>query len=330
LRRADRSQSHEKGVCRLGLAAKPGFFVFVAKTAKAGAPIEIEAILFDCRRRILPEDTDAEKNEISRTPPNSVLEQLRREVNFGCPVEGCGIPYLSWHHFDPPWRERHHHDPEGMIALCLRHAAQADADRWTGDQCIELKRNPFVKKQSISEFYGYLRARTVFQIGNLAYDVPVILQIRNTPVIFFTKDDRGYDRLNLFIVDTRGNPLLLMKDNFWTVFQANLYDLRCSARGRELEVKSKDGTTNLLLRFDEVANTDLRNQYLSNPFIDNFLARMGNPGVIPVWTVTGTMTWGSIRFDITTSRVAISAPNIRNITMSGSLISGGRAAFVFS
>lgn len=60
---------------------------------------------------------------LSRTPPIEVRRQLRKEVNFGCPVDGCGIPYLTWHHFDPPWNEKEHHDPNGMLALCANHAA---------------------------------------------------------------------------------------------------------------------------------------------------------------------------------------------------------------
>ena len=78
--------------------------------------------------------------EISRTPPANVLERLRREVNFGCPVEDCGVPYLSWHHFDPPWREKKHHNPDGMIALCAKDASLADAPRWTKEQLREMKK----------------------------------------------------------------------------------------------------------------------------------------------------------------------------------------------
>lgn len=52
---------------------------------------------------------------MNRTPPEPVREILRKEVNFGCPIEGCGSPYLEYHHFDPPWHEREHHDPQGMI-----------------------------------------------------------------------------------------------------------------------------------------------------------------------------------------------------------------------
>jgi hypothetical protein len=54
----------------------------------------------------------------SRTPPIAVRRKLRQEVGFACPVPDCGSPYLTWHHFDPPWHVTPQHEPAGMIALC--------------------------------------------------------------------------------------------------------------------------------------------------------------------------------------------------------------------
>jgi hypothetical protein len=31
--------------------------------------------------------------------PQEIEKLLRREVNFGCPVPGCGSPWLKYHHF---------------------------------------------------------------------------------------------------------------------------------------------------------------------------------------------------------------------------------------
>src|SRR5688500_18672588 len=84
----------------------------------------------------------------SRDPGERIKRMLRTEVNFGCPVRssqgGCGSPLLVFHHFDPPWRGHHVHNPDGMIALCLEHHAQADAGLWTNEQLRNFKRNPYV------------------------------------------------------------------------------------------------------------------------------------------------------------------------------------------
>src|SRR5712692_5618711 len=169
---------------------------------------------------------------MSRVPPEEVREALRREVNFGCPVRECGVPYLIWHHFDPPWKVREHHDPKGMIALCATHAGLADGGRWTIDQIRKMKMNPFVTRDRISETYGYLRRNIVCIAGVVSYEVPTFLEINNERVIGFNRDSEGYNRMNVFIRDREGSPTLEMKNNFWTAYSRELHDLSCTARGK--------------------------------------------------------------------------------------------------
>ena len=88
---------------------------------------------------------------LSRTPPESVRHFLRSEVNFGCPIQGCGIPYLTWHHFDPPWNIEEHHNPEGMIALCHTHADLADGKRWTNDQLRQFETKTLSIQEEVKE-----------------------------------------------------------------------------------------------------------------------------------------------------------------------------------
>ena len=42
--------------------------------------------------------------------PDLVKVTLRTEVGYGCPI--CRSPFLTWHHFDPPYSVRPHNDPE--------------------------------------------------------------------------------------------------------------------------------------------------------------------------------------------------------------------------
>jgi hypothetical protein len=49
------------------------------------------------------------------------------------PVDGCGSPYLTWHHF-PPFADVGAHDPERTIAMCWGHHAQADGGAWSHDE----------------------------------------------------------------------------------------------------------------------------------------------------------------------------------------------------
>ena len=70
--------------------------------------------------------SESSDKPISRKPPEAVKLLLRQEVGFGCPLPYCRLPFLSFHHFDPPWHKEHHHRPEGMIALCVQHHEMAD------------------------------------------------------------------------------------------------------------------------------------------------------------------------------------------------------------
>ena len=82
--------------------------------------------------------------EFSRKIPTPIMKQLRKEVNFGCPIKNCGSPFLTYHHFEPTFRElkdmdNPSHRPQGIIALCHLHADQADGGSWTNNQLTEMK-----------------------------------------------------------------------------------------------------------------------------------------------------------------------------------------------
>ncbi len=49
--------------------------------------------------------------------PDRVKKATPRRGRVGCPIEGCGSPYLTYH-FDPPRRIRAHDEPAGMVASC--------------------------------------------------------------------------------------------------------------------------------------------------------------------------------------------------------------------
>jgi hypothetical protein len=84
-------------------------------------------------------DGNGMATEIPQETPLAARQQLRREVNFGCPYPGCGSPYLTYHHFDPPRRVRLHHEPAGMIALCWLHHQSAESGAITVAQLREMQ-----------------------------------------------------------------------------------------------------------------------------------------------------------------------------------------------
>lgn len=239
---------------------------------------------------------------VSRTPPESVRRILRKEVNFGCPVHGCGVPYLTWHHFDPPWNIEKHHNPEGMIALCHKHADLADGKRWTNDQLRQMKQKPYWSPDEVKERFDYLRKDTVCIVGNIAFHVKNILKIDGEPVIWFERDSEGYERLNLLVRDREGRIILQMENNDWTAYTEEVFDLICPPRGKDLRIISKDKGTDFTVRFDEYSLFDFGNLLSRSGFTSNhimeFMIGIGCEEYVPVWTIAGNILWGNNHLSI--------------------------------
>lgn len=192
---------------------------------------------------------------MNRTPPRDVLRRLRSEVGFGCPVSSCGNPYLYWHHFDPPWREREHHDPNGMIAICAEHHAKADAGSFTKEQLRDFKRQAAARAQAIGGKFDWMRRDLLAIVGgNFYYRVRNVLVVRDQPCIWFNRDEDGYFLLNLQMLTTSGEARTVIQDNFWTS-SGQLVDLQCPPSGRLLRVEYANGDM-LRVEFSEVPSAD--------------------------------------------------------------------------
>jgi hypothetical protein len=153
-----------------------------------------------------------------RTPPAAVLTQLRKEVGFCCPVDDCDSPYLTWHHFDPPWRIEHHHRPEGMIALCREHADKADHGAYTNDQLRDLKQSGPLRLSKVAGKFDWMRHDLLAVVGGVFYwRVPTIIQIGTRKAVWFERDEDGYQLLNFNMPSLAARSRAQIRNNFWTV-----------------------------------------------------------------------------------------------------------------
>jgi hypothetical protein len=178
---------------------------------------------------------------MDRKPPIEVRRALRREVGFGCPVDGCASPYLYWHHFDPPWSVQEHHDPAGMIALCGEHHAKADVGAFTIDQLRALKTAGAARADSTRGRFDWMRRELLAVVGgNFYHETPVIFQYRDVPVIYLTRDPDGYLLLNLRMLSQSTEERLSLEENFWTA-KGRPNDIECPPSGRLLYVKYDNG-----------------------------------------------------------------------------------------
>jgi len=168
---------------------------------------------------------------------------LREEAHFGCAI--CGKPYLTYHHFNPPWKEKHHDNPNGMIALCVEHDASANGGAYTPEQLRSSKKKPFLAKKNLEGYFKWCRRKFLFIVGgNFCVDCDTLISAKDEKVIWQEEDkDSGMKTLSMKILDSKGEIRLLMDKNSWIVNPNSFYDVDSSARGQKLKAISKyDGT----------------------------------------------------------------------------------------
>jgi hypothetical protein len=178
---------------------------------------------------------------MNRKPPVGVKKILRDEVGFGCPVKDCGLPYLEWHHFDPPWHESNHHNPEGMIALCREHHIQADNRAFTNEQLHQLKQSGKDIWKQISGKFNWMRNRLLAVVGgNFYYETPVIFKYQEQPVIWFERDENNYLLLNLKMLTTSNEPRAYILNNEWFNV-GNEADIECPPSAKKVKICYPNG-----------------------------------------------------------------------------------------
>lgn len=197
---------------------------------------------------------------MNRTPPQKIRRRLRQEVGFGCPIPECSSPYLTYHHFDPPWCIKEHHDSEGMIALCRLHHDQADAGAYTRSQLRQFKTSAACEAEKIKGRFEWMRRNLLTVVGgSYFYEVVVAVQIGTEPAIWFNRDDEGHFLLNLRMFTTSNEPRAEICDNDWIVL-GKPSDLVCPPSGKSLEVRYDNGDQ-LKIEFLELTEEAARNRY---------------------------------------------------------------------
>lgn len=180
---------------------------------------------------------------MDRTPPSSIRRLLRSEVNFGCPVPSCGNPYLEYHHFDPPFSVREHHNPEGMIALCTKHHPMADGGRWTKEDLRWMKQNPFLRRDKLTDqSFGWHRRELLLAVGGFYVNPSIFLRMNGQPVIWCERDDENRLQLNIDIRDQDNRPTIKMDNNDWLEISrvSNIKDIEMSPHAHSLAIRAPE------------------------------------------------------------------------------------------
>jgi hypothetical protein len=131
-------------------------------------------------------------------------------------VEDCGSPFLTYHHFDPPYREGRVDVQRGITPLCHTHHDQAAGGRWTKEQLHRLKQFPYLAGKYPVAKLGWLRGAIVFRAGSNEFVIPsVLLTMAGRQIIWANRSANGDMLLNIELFDKNGAPLFIMHDNDW-------------------------------------------------------------------------------------------------------------------
>ena len=244
--------------------------------------------------------TNGEETGLSRRPPADVLRQLREEVNYSCPI--CGSPFLSWHHFDPPYHTTQHHNPDGMIALCPLHHKMADSGMYSVDQLRILKhkqsdggriayRWPW-DPENIAFFFG----------GNILFGARPVLSIRGNSVLRTYRGKFAQNDVSSVLFDltlrTRGGQLIArMEKNLFEACTEDLKDFVFTPGANRFEIEHTSGTR-LRLEYHRYDSTSFERRV--RRILDNHLPTdpamnlaqsfaTDTEGKVPVVTITGTI-----------------------------------------
>lgn len=165
----------------------------------------------------------------------------------------CGNPYLEYHHFDPPWAQEHHHDPQRMIAACATHHAKANS--LTVEQCRELKQTALSRAGDVVGRFEWMR-HDILAIagGNYYYETPRLVVLGDQPLIWFNRDEDNHMLLNIQTPDANWNPRVSLTDNDW-IIRGNPTDVESPPNGSKLTVKYGDGDR-LVVRIREWDSED--------------------------------------------------------------------------
>ena len=204
-------------------------------------------------------DASSQKS-ISRDPPEGVKRALRQEVRFACPVPDCANPILTWHHFDPPWNEKHHHNPEGMIALCIRCHRLADGGNWERSDLHRFKRNP-PHRESVRNTFLWSESAVLYRLGgSYAADCRYIISVSGVPLLWHTASPDGRLLFSLVLLDEKDNRLLFLDENSLSVEYAQLHDLTINTYENHLKVWTAKQRIGLDLHLRHLSVTELAAQ----------------------------------------------------------------------
>jgi hypothetical protein len=161
--------------------------------------------------------------------------QLRQEVAFGCPIRRCRKPFLTYHHFDPPWRVEEHFNPDGVIALCWEHHSEAE-EHYTKDYLRKLKQASYSVEDVKGQFPSWQGEFLIRCAGNYVGGSKAVLQMEGEDIIKLERGEENLLFLSFHLQSKDGKTVAVMKDNVFELGPAEPYDVKTTNSKNRIKV----------------------------------------------------------------------------------------------
>jgi hypothetical protein len=150
-----------------------------------------------------------------------------------------------------------------MVAMCLQHHKEADANAFTKGQLREMKTDPYLRRSGgpPGGTFHWRREQLVVRAGGLtAVGCGVLLRFGNIDAIWLTQDSDGYELVNLDVWNPDGSLLFSMRDNDWVAL-GPLDDMECPPSARSLIARMPSQGIRLALEFSALSGVELHGYF---------------------------------------------------------------------
>jgi hypothetical protein len=189
------------------------------------------------------------------------IQILRQEVAYGCPV--CRSPFLTWHHFDPPWHIEEHWRPEGMIAMWLECHPTADekGDRpgdYSPAELRGMKRRGYDLESVQGGFISWQKKSILVRIGGTYTNLSGAgIVVNNEPQIMLRKNEADLLSLSFVLRNEQHEEVAIMTDNWFEAYPANIHDMIVRPKTRDVKIWLDKEDVGLELSFQRVTMDEL-------------------------------------------------------------------------
>lgn len=87
--------------------------------------------------------------------------------------------------------------------------------------------------------------------GNFYLETPILVQIRNQPLVWWRRDEEGFLQLNLRMLTTSGQSRAVIEDSDW-ITEGSEADIECPPSGKKVKISYPNGDL-LRVEFRELA-----------------------------------------------------------------------------